>query len=88
MIVSNDFGTRLKELRKQTGMTQKELADKLGVTKSVVSFYELRERAPSPEILVKLTSIFDVTSDYLWVSIGSNVLTSLAWMQMMNVLFS
>ncbi|MBQ7119558.1 MAG: helix-turn-helix transcriptional regulator [Oscillospiraceae bacterium] len=46
-------------------MTQKNLADRIGVTKSVVSFYELRERTPSPEVLVKLATIFHVSSDYL-----------------------
>lgn len=60
-----DFGARLKELRTQAGLTQKQLADRLGVTKSVVSFYELRERTPSPEVLIKLASIFHVSSDYL-----------------------
>lgn len=60
-----DFGTILKQLRLSTGMTQKEVAEKIGVTKSVISYYELQERTPSPEILVKLASIFNVTTDYL-----------------------
>ena len=60
-----DFGNRLKELRRQSGMTQKQLAEKIGITKSVVSFYELRERTPSPEILVKLATEFKVSSDFL-----------------------
>ena len=60
-----DFGNRLKELRKQYNLTQKQLADKLGITKSVVSYYELSERCPSPEILVKLAEIFNTTTDYL-----------------------
>ncbi|MBQ7826738.1 MAG: helix-turn-helix transcriptional regulator [Clostridia bacterium] len=60
-----DFGAKLKELRIQSGMTQKELAVKLGVTKSVVSYYELSERYPSPEVLIRLTGIFHVSSDYL-----------------------
>ena len=34
------FGERLKELRKEFGMTQAELAARLNVTKSVVSYYE------------------------------------------------
>lgn len=60
-----DFGTILKQLRLSTGMTQKEVAEKIGVTKSVISYYELQERTPSPEILVKLASMFNVTTDYL-----------------------
>ena len=60
-----DFGETLKKLRLESGYTQQQLADKLCVTKAVVSYYELQERYPSPEILVKLASIFHVSTDYL-----------------------
>lgn len=60
-----DFGSNLKKLRKEAGLTQAELAGKLGVTKSIISYYELRERAPSPDILIHLSKIFHVTADYL-----------------------
>ena len=60
-----DFGSRLKELRKQNGLTQQQLADRIGVTKSVISFYELRERSPSPEVLAKLAYVFHVSTDWL-----------------------
>ena len=60
-----DFGNILKKLRLEEGMTQAQLADRLGVTKSVVSYYELHERMPSPEILIKLAAIFHVSTDYL-----------------------
>ena len=60
-----DFGTNLKKLRLQEGLTQQQLADRLGVTKSVVSYYELQERYPSPEVLTKLASVFHVSTDYL-----------------------
>ena len=60
-----DFVTRLKHLRKQAGLTQQQLATQLGITKSVVSFYELQERSPSPEVLIKLAAIFHVSADYL-----------------------
>ena len=60
-----DFGNTLKRLRLESGYTQQQLADKLCVTKSVVSYYELQERYPSPEILIKLASIFHVSTDYL-----------------------
>ena len=65
-VVAVDFGQRLKELRVQAGMTQLQLAQRMGVTKSVVSFYELQERTPSPDILVKLSGIFKVSTDYLF----------------------
>lgn len=60
-----DFGTKLKELRTNAGLTQKQLATQIGVTKSVISFYELQERTPSPAVLVKLASVFHVSADYL-----------------------
>ncbi len=60
-----DFGGILKELRLEAGMTQKDLASMVGVTKSVISYYELSERSPSPEILIKLAKIFHVSADYL-----------------------
>ena len=60
-----DFGKKLKELRKQSGMTQAQLAVKLGITKSVVSYYELSERTPSPEVLRDIALIFKVSTDYL-----------------------
>lgn len=60
-----DFGGRLKELRTQANLTQHQLADKLGVTKSVVSYYELQERYPSPDVLIRLSRIFHVSTDYL-----------------------
>lgn len=60
-----EFGTKLKDLRTQAGLTQKQLGDRIGVTKSVISFYELQERCPSPEVLVKIAAIFRVSTDYL-----------------------
>ena len=60
-----DFGSKLKELRTQAGMTQHQLATLVGVTNSVISFYELRERAPSPDVLIKCAGIFHVSTDYL-----------------------
>ncbi len=60
-----DFGNILKQLRTQSCLTQKQLAEKIGVTKSVISYYELQERTPSPDVIIKLAEIFHVTTDYL-----------------------
>ena len=60
-----EFGRRLKQLRQNAGLTQKQLAQKMGITASVVSYYELSVRNPSPEILIKLSYIFHTTTDYL-----------------------
>lgn len=60
-----DFGKKLKMLRKENGMTQQELAKRLGISKSLISYYELSERSPSPEILAKIAYFFHTTTDYL-----------------------
>ena len=60
-----DFGNKLKKLRQEAGLTQKQLAERMGLTKAVVSYYELQERYPSPEVLIKIASIFHVSTDYL-----------------------
>ncbi|MCD8015929.1 MAG: helix-turn-helix domain-containing protein [Lachnospiraceae bacterium] len=59
------FGNRLKELRIKSGMTQKQLAERVGISKSIVSFYELHERQPSGDILIRLSATFHVSTDYL-----------------------
>lgn len=61
----NQTGNRIRYLRKQMGLTQKQLAERVGVTMSVISYYELRERCPSPDILKKLAYVFHVSADYL-----------------------
>lgn len=60
-----NFGELLKELRSKSGLTQAQLASQMGVSKSLISFYELQERVPSPSVLIKLSAIFHVSTDYL-----------------------
>jgi transcriptional regulator with XRE-family HTH domain len=60
-----EFGIKLKSLRNSQKLTQQQLADRLGVAKSVVSYYESGDRYPSYDILVKIARIFHVTTDYL-----------------------
>lgn len=60
-----NFGIKLKELRLQSGMTQKQLAQKLEVSTQLISYYELKKRYPSAEVLIKLSDIFHTSTDYL-----------------------
>ena len=60
-----DFGKRLRVLRQAKGLTQKQLAHSLGLTKSVISAYETDMRLPSYDVLIQLSSIFNVTTDHL-----------------------
>lgn len=60
------FSENLKKLREAKGMTQKDLATKLGVSSRIVSYYETGKSIPSdPELLKKLVELFNVTLDYL-----------------------
>ncbi len=59
------LGERIKELRKKHNMTQKDLADLLGVSSSAVGMYEQNRREPSGETLVLICSIFKISLDYL-----------------------
>ena len=60
-----DFGNILKTLRLRKDMTQAQLANKLGLTKSVISAYETGLRLPSYDILIHIARIYNVSTDYL-----------------------
>lgn len=59
------MGEKLKQLRIGRKMTQQDLAQLLGVSKSVISYYESGDRNPSYETLVQIARIFHTTTDYL-----------------------
>lgn len=58
-------GKRLKALREECGLTQKELAEKLDLTPKAISFYELGSREPSGDALIHMARILGTTTDYL-----------------------
>lgn len=60
-----DFSQRLKQLRKDKRLTQAQVAQRIGVTASMVSSYETDIRLPSYEVLIRLADVFGVTVDYL-----------------------
>lgn len=59
------FSTRLRELRVSKGLRQEQVAKLIGVNKSAISTYENDSRQPSYEILVRLATLYRVTTDYL-----------------------
>ena len=59
------FSDRLVELRRKYGLTQKELAKILNITRSALSLYELGKREPDSEIYKSIADYFDITLDYL-----------------------
>ena len=56
---------RICELRISFGWTQVQLAQKLGVTKQTVSNWENDNIQPSIEMLIKLSNVFNISTDYL-----------------------
>lgn len=59
------LGDRIREYRKINKLTQKQLSSQLGLTPKMVSFYECNERIPPIDIIIKLSEIFSVSTDYL-----------------------
>lgn len=55
----------MKEIRLENHLTQQQVADRIGVHKSAISYYELGYRYPSYDVLVKFACVFNVSVDYL-----------------------
>ena len=59
------FAEQLKTLRKKNSLTQKELAEKVGVKQNSYANWENGNREPNIEMLVRIADYFDVSLDYL-----------------------
>ena len=59
------FGERLRELRKEKGMTQEELADRMDVSTQMISYAEQGRKAIRPENLIKLCAALDISADHI-----------------------
>ena len=59
------FSEKLCTLRRQAGMTQAELADRLGISKSSVSMYERGNREPELDLLQRMADLFGVSAGVL-----------------------
>ena len=60
-----DFSQRLKELRKKRKLTQKQLAENLGIATSTIIKYERGEREPNIQNIKRFAQYFEVSIDYL-----------------------
>ena len=56
---------KIKFLREQIGLTQSDLAKRLGITRSSVNAWEMGISVPSTQYVVELANIFRVSTDYL-----------------------
>ena len=59
------YANKLKQLRKEKGLTQRELAEKLGLGKSAIGMYESGKRTPEFETLEMICDFFNVNMDLL-----------------------
>lgn len=65
MYISPELSEKLKQARKQKGLTQGQLAQKIGADIQRISKYERAVLIPTTEIMVKLSNALDVSLDYL-----------------------
>lgn len=61
----NKSGERIMILRERKGYTQKQLAQRLGISRNAVNLWEMSITKPSTEYLIELSKIFHVTTDYI-----------------------
>ena len=55
------FSEKLRALRRQRGMTQADVAEQLGISKSAISMYEQGNREPELELLERIADLFGVS---------------------------
>jgi len=60
-----NLAEKILQLRKQQGLSQEELAEKVGVSRQAISKWETGESVPELERVVNLSKIFGTTTDYL-----------------------
>ena len=60
-----EIGKKIMELRKKNGLSQEELAEKVGVARQTISKWELGETSPDLKQSKELSKIFNVSLDYI-----------------------
>ncbi len=60
-----DIAERLQELRKKTGYSQEQIADMLEISRQAVSKWESGQGKPEIDNIIKLTHIYNVSTDYI-----------------------
>jgi len=62
---TNNFSTRLASLRKDRGLSQQQLADKVNVSRRVIAYYEVESDNPPSNLVMLLTKVLSVSADEL-----------------------
>ena len=60
-----NIADRIQYLRKQRGLSQEELADKIGVSRQAVSKWESEQSTPDLDKIIVMSDLFEVTTDYI-----------------------
>ena len=60
-----NIADRIQYLRKQKGLSQEELADKIGVSRQAVSKWESKQSTPDLDKIIVMSDLFEVTTDYI-----------------------
>ena len=60
-----NFGERLKKIRQENSLTQKQFAERVGVTERGVQRYEAGERKPTFDVIISILDNVNVSADYL-----------------------
>jgi transcriptional regulator with XRE-family HTH domain len=63
--VANTFRARLRLLRDMRRLTQREVAEQLGIAPSTLGMYEAGKREPDNDLLVAIAAIYETSTDYL-----------------------
>lgn len=64
-VLLKDIGVRINKRRKHLNMTQEQVAEKMGVSIQMISNLELGKKAIRPENLIKISSVLDISCDYI-----------------------
>ena len=60
------FGSRLREARKNSNLTQEQLGCKIGVAKSSIAGYEKGTASPTEEKIISMMRVLNIDANYLW----------------------
>ena len=61
-----NIGSKIRQLRNDTNMTQQQLADKLKISRSTLACYETEKRQVPNALVIDIAKFFDVSTDYLF----------------------
>ena len=60
-----EIGKRIKDVRRESGLSQAQFGEKLSVSQDTVSLWENGRSAPNAELIIAIAKTFDVSADFL-----------------------